>query len=132
MHIWITVHQLKSRHTTQTTQEERKLWDVAMVKELKSLRDLGSFKMVPIPKGANVLASTWAFKKKRYPDGLLTKFKAKFCVRGDQQVEGMDVFETFAPVVAWITVRILLIMSMILGLETQEVDYTNALLSSTP
>ena len=63
-----------------------------MVKELKSLRDLRSFKMVPRPKGANVLASTWTFEKKQHPDGLLKKFKARLCVRGDQQVEGIDVF----------------------------------------
>ena len=106
--------------------EERKLWDASMVKELKRLKDLGSFKMVARPRGANILASTWAFRKKRYPDGLLKKFKARFCVRGDQQVDGVDVFETFAPVVVWITVRILLILSMILSLETQQVDYTNA------
>ena len=74
--------------------------------------------MIARPRGANILASTWAFKKKRYPDGLLKKFKARFCVRGDQRVEGVDVFETFAPAVAWITVRILLILSMILNLET--------------
>ena len=42
-------------------EEERKLWDAAMIKELKSLRDLGSFKMVSRPRGANILASTWAF-----------------------------------------------------------------------
>ena len=82
--------------------------------------------MIARPRGANILASTWAFKKERYPDGILKKFKARFCVRGDQRVEGVDVFETFAPVVAWITVRILLILSMILNLETQQVDYTNA------
>ena len=56
-------------------EEENKLWDVAMVKELKSLRDLGSFKMVSRPRGANILASTWAFRKKRYPDGLLKILK---------------------------------------------------------
>lgn len=46
-------------------------------------------------------------------------------MRGDQQVDGVNVFEIFVPVVAWITVRILLILSMILNLETQQVDYTN-------
>ena len=106
--------------------EERKLWDAAMIKELKSLRDLGSFKLVPRPRGSNVLQSTWAFKKKRYPDGDLKKYKARFCVRGDQQIEGVDVFETYAPVVSWITVRILLVLSLVLGLSTQQVDYTNA------
>ena len=44
----------------------------------------------------------------------------------DQQVNGLDMFETFAPVVSWITVRILLILSMILDLETQQVNYTIA------
>ena len=39
-------------------EEERKLWEAAMVKELKGLRDLGSFKMVNTPRGANILAST--------------------------------------------------------------------------
>ena len=46
-------------------------------------------------------------------------------MRGDQQVDGVDVFETFVQVVAWITVRILLILSMILNLQTRQVDYTN-------
>ncbi len=42
----------------------------------------------------HVLASTWAFNCKRYPDGLIKKFKARFCARGDQQLEGIDFFET--------------------------------------
>ena len=62
------------------------------------------------------------YLKKRYPDGLLKKFKARFCVRGEQQVDSINVFETLVPVLAWITVRILLILSMILNLETQQVD----------
>ena len=35
-------------------------------------------------------------------------------------------FETYAPVVSWITVRILLVLSVVLNLSTQQVDYTNA------
>ena len=50
--------------------------------------------MVARPRGANILASTWALRKKRYPDGLLKKFKALFCVCGDQQVDDVNVFET--------------------------------------
>ena len=97
-----------------------------MVTELHALRKLESFKMVDRPSGANILESTWAFKKKRYPDGGLKKLKVRFCVRGDHQVDGVDVFETHALVVAWLTVRLLLILSMVLNLETQQVDYTNA------
>jgi hypothetical protein len=47
----------------------------------------------------NVLPSTWAFKLKRYPDGRVKKFKARFCARGDRQKESIDYFKTWAPVV---------------------------------
>lgn len=88
----------------QLSDEKRKLWDDAMVKELENLRYLGPFKMAARPGGSNILTPTWDFCKKRYPDGALKKFKARFCVRGNQQIDGLDVFETFAPVVAYITV----------------------------
>ena len=76
----------------------------------------------------NVLPSTWAFKCKRFPDGLIKKLKARFCVRGDRQREGVDFFETFAPVVSWNTVRLMLVLSLILNLATRQVDYTAAFL----
>ena len=64
--------------------------------------------------------------KKQYPDGSLKKYKDCFCVRGNQQIEGVDVFDTYAPVVSWITVQVLLVISLVLGLQMQHVDYTNA------
>ena len=76
----------------------------------------------------NVIPSTWAFKRKRFPDGTVKKLKARFCARGDYQVEGIDFFDTFAPVVNWTTVRLMLILSIILNLATVQVDYTAAFL----
>ena len=76
----------------------------------------------------NVIPSTWAFKQKRYPDGSVKKLKARFCARGDYQVKGIDFFDTFAPVVNWTTVRLMLILSIILNLATVQVDYTAAFL----
>jgi len=72
----------------------------------------------------NILDSTWAYKYKRYPYGDIREFKARFCCKGDQQVFRIDYFDTFAPVVSWTTVRILQILSVILGLDTKQVDYT--------
>jgi len=37
-----------------------------------------------VPKGANTLPLTWAYKLKRYPDGRPRKFKVRLCVRGDK------------------------------------------------
>ena len=64
----------------------------------------------------NVLLSTWAFKNKRYPNGHVKKFKEQFCARGDQQKEGIDYFEIWAPVVQWSTVQIVLILAIKLKL----------------
>jgi hypothetical protein len=73
-----------------------------------------------------IIPSTWAFKCKRFPDGLVRKLKSRFCAMGCCQTEGVNFFETFAPVVNWQTVRIMLVMSLLLGLATKQVDYTAA------
>ena len=56
----------------------------------------------------------------------MRKFKARFCARGDKQIEGVDFFDTYAPVVNWTTVHLMLILSLILQLSTKQVDYTAA------
>jgi hypothetical protein len=70
-------------------------------------------------KGAphHVIPSTWAFKCKRYPDGRIKKFKARFCAKGDKQLEGIDFFETYAPVVQWTTIWLMFILEILLGLK---------------
>jgi Reverse transcriptase (RNA-dependent DNA polymerase) len=78
------------------------------------------------PTTHRVLKSTWVFKLKRLPDGTPHQYKARFCVRGDLQIEGVDFFETYAPVVQWSTIRMLLISILTEGWTTQQVDYTNA------
>jgi hypothetical protein len=72
----------------------------------------------------NVLPSTWAFKIKRYPDGRVKKFKARFYARSDRQKEGIDYFETWAPVVQWSTVRIVMILAIKLKLISVQCDIT--------
>ena len=74
----------------------------------------------------NALPSTWAFCCKHFSNDDIRKLKARFCARGDRQVEAVDFFDTFAPVVNWMTVRLLQILSIILNLHTKQVDYTAA------
>ena len=77
----------------------------AIVVEIKALTSKKTWTLVPRSSlsGKNVLPGTWAFKRKLFPDGRLRKCKARFCVRGDMQIEGVDYFETYAPVVQWST-----------------------------
>ena len=78
------------------------------IKELEAHNTWTVMKKSEIPEGANILPSTWTFKIKRYPDGTIRKFKARFCARGDKQIADVDYFESYAPVVSWSTVRMLL------------------------
>ena len=98
----------------------------AMKKEVATLVSIRAWKSVPLKDGMNVLKGVWAFKLKRLPDGTAYLFKARFCCRGDLQKEGVDYFETYAPVVQWSTIRLLLNLVLTEGWCTRQVDYTNA------
>ena len=109
-------------------------WQKAMVTEVKGILKQKTWTSVPradVPKSTPVLPGTWAFKLKRLPDGSLLKFKARYCVRGDKQVEGVDYFETYAPVVQWSTIRLVLTMVLANAWVTKQVDYTNAFAQAT-
>ena len=72
----------------------------AMYIEYNSLQEvMKAWDIVSRTSSMNVLGSTRAFSRKQYPYGSFNKFKNRFCVRGDQQIEGVDFVETFAPVV---------------------------------
>ncbi len=97
----------------------------AMLKEITTLNDLDAWTLVPRTPDMKVLPSTWAFKIKRYPVGLIRKLKSRICVMGNRQTD-VDPFECYAPVVAWSTVHTMLILSVILNLHSVQVDYTSA------
>ena len=84
-----------------------------------------------LPRGANIIPGTWAFRVKRYPDNRIKKYKARFCVRGDKQIQGIDVFDTYAPVVGWATVRMMLTMAACLKWDSVQVDFDAAFVHAT-
>jgi hypothetical protein len=102
-------------------------WFEAMEEELTTLeRDLAAWDLVPREPWMHVLPSTWAFRIKRFPNGLVKKFKARFCVRGDCQKEGIDFWETWSPVVQWSTVRLMMTLAAKLDLCSAQADITAA------
>ncbi len=98
----------------------------AMKTEVQTLVEQRTWESVPRPKEKKVLKGTGVFKLKRLPDGTAYRYKARFCARGDIQNEGVDFFETCAPVVQWSTIRLLLSTVLTEGWTTRQVDYTNA------
>ena len=98
----------------------------AMQLEVATLVQQRTWTTVPRTPDLNVLKGTWVFKLKRLPDGTPSRFKARFCARGDLQKEGIDFFDTYAPVVQWSTIRLLLSTVLTESWATRQVDYTNA------
>ena len=81
--------------------------------------------------GAPILPSTWVFKVKHFPDGILCKFKARLCERGDIKVEGVDYFEIYSPAVSWTKVRLMMSLITNKGCTTIQVDFSNAFSQGT-
>ena len=79
-----------------------------------------------MPKGAKTIQAVWSFKRKRFPDGRLLKHKARLCAHGGMQRWGENYWETFSPVVNNVTVRLLLALCNIHGLESKSIDFVLA------
>jgi hypothetical protein len=72
------------------------------------------------------IMSIWSFKRKRFPDGTLNKHKACLCAHGGMQTWGTNYWETYAPVVNWANVRLLLAVTKIHGLSSKSIDFVLA------
>ena len=120
-----------------TTDPDTLSWDEAMnapdrdefikaiLVEIDALVVNDTWDEVPVTDArGRVLPGTWTFKRKRTPDGIVYRYKARYCVRGDLQ----DVSEepTYAPVVAFATVRLYLVLTMTLGWVSASMDWANA------
>jgi hypothetical protein len=103
-------------------------WQKSAVKEVLALVEKGTWDEVDISTAkSRILPGTWVFRKKRNGDGEIIKYKGRYCVRGDLQ-EGE--FETYAPVVAWSTVRFFLVFAITFDWHTCSIDFSNAFVQS--
>ena len=79
-----------------------------------------------LPPGVTIIMSIWSFKHKRFPDSRIQKHKSRLCAHGGMQTWGENYWETYDPVVHWLSVRTLLIVSMLNDLEARSIDFTLA------
>ncbi len=101
----------------------------AMSVEVEAHESRNHWTMVPrssLPEGAKTIRAIWSFKRKRFPDGRLNKHKARLCAHGGMQQWGENYWETYSPVVNMLSVRLLLAIAHIHGLETKSIDFVLA------
>ncbi len=78
------------------------------------------------PVDVKMMMAIWSFKCKRFPNGTLNKHKTQLCAHGGQQTWGLDYWDTYAPVVSWASIQLLLIIARIHGLKSKSIVFVLA------
>jgi hypothetical protein len=108
-------------------------WESAISNELGNMDRLNVWSVVDVS-GQDIrpLTTTWVFKKKTDQDGNLTKYKARLCVRGFHQREGIDYQDVFSPTGRLTSLRIMLTICALNQFEVHQMDVRCAFLNGTP
>jgi hypothetical protein len=111
-------------------QPDRAEFIKAMKEEVNAHTENGHWELLPrssVPDGVKVLDSVWAFRRKRrIATQEVYKWKARLNVHGGQQEKGVNFWETYAPVVQWVSIRIFLIVALINGWHSRQLDFVLA------
>lgn len=106
--------------------DESDKWKLAIKDELTALQNMNTWKIINKPPKVKVIYCKWVLRKKRTADGLLAKYKARLVICGNRDTD--TVHETYAPVVDFTIVRLILAIAVQRGWLIHQVDYSNAFL----
>ena len=115
---------MKAMHEEVGSMFKEKIWRAVPKKEMLDYYSAERSKGKQIKR--HQLIMIWSFKRKRRPDGTLTKYKARLCCHGGQQELGVNYWNTYAPVVSWSSIRILMALARLHNLYTKSVDFVQA------
>ena len=76
-----------------------------MRKEIQALEKNGTWTVEDLPVGKRAIGSKWVYKIKYNSDGSIERCKARLVILGNNQKEGIDYHETFAPTAKMATIR---------------------------
>ena len=102
--------------------------NTAMDEEMVALERNSTWELVKLPPGKRAVGSRWVYTPKFNADGSLERYKARLVAKGFTQSEGIDYFETFAPVAKFNTVRVLIALATSLNWKLFQFDIKNAFL----
>ncbi|KAG9453481.1 hypothetical protein H6P81_006385 [Aristolochia fimbriata] len=104
-------------------------WIRAMQEELEQFDRNKVWTLVPRPANINVIGTKWVFKKKTDEEGNVVRNKARLVAQGYTQVEGVDFYETFAPVARLESIRLSLVVASSLKIKLHKMDVKSAFLN---
>ncbi|CAA7053596.1 unnamed protein product [Microthlaspi erraticum] len=105
-----------------------RVWCDAMHVEIGALEKARTWDLTELPPGKKAIGCKWIYKIKFLSTGEVERYKARLVVLGNNQEEGTDYTETFAPVVRMTTVRTFLGVVAAKNWELHQMDVHNAFL----
>ena len=106
-----------------------KQWEKAVRDEVSSLIKNHTWDLVARPRNRQVVTNKCILKHKKNEIGQIVRLKARLVARGFSQIYGVDYLDTYAPVVKLASIRILLAIAAIYGLEIHQMDVVTAFLA---
>ncbi|PHT29747.1 hypothetical protein CQW23_30665 [Capsicum baccatum] len=104
-------------------------WKKAVNNEIDSILSNHTWELVDLPPRNKPLGSKWIFKRKMKMDGTIDKYKARLVVKGFKQKEGLDYFDIYSPVIRITSIRRLIALAGVYGLEIHQIDVKTTFLN---
>jgi hypothetical protein len=104
-------------------------WLQAAREEIDSIHAAGTWTLAPLPPDRKAIGCKFVWKRKYRADGTIERYKARLVAKGYSQQEGIDFDETFAPVVKFSAIRVLLALAAYYDLEIHQMDVKTAFLN---
>lgn len=97
--------------------------------ECNSLMENETWELTELPDEKAPIKCKWVYAIKRDQDGKIIKYKARLVAKGFSQIHGVDYNETFAPVVKYTSIRMLLAIATNQKLQVTQLDAVTAFLN---
>jgi hypothetical protein len=109
-------------------------WIVGTHEELKALKDLGVYELVPptdVPRNKTILGFKPVYIRKRNELSIVVRNKVRYCVLGCRQKYSRDYEQTTSPTARLESFRAVLHITASRGWDIQQVDVKTAFLNAT-
>ena len=102
----------------------------AVVREINGHVENDHWKLVKqdsVPNNVQIVPSVWSlWRKRNLTTNEITKHKARLNLHGGKQIYGMNYYETYAPVVTWFAIRLMIIFGILFKWSLRQVDFVMA------
>jgi hypothetical protein len=109
--------------------EQSPHWRKAMLEEMRSIEENGTWYLSELPPGRRAIGLKWVFKVKHDEQGRIVKHKARLVMKGYAQRRGLDYDEVFAPVARLDSIRLLIALAAHQSWSIHHLDVKSAFLN---